>query len=120
LFPYLLIEIAPEFTSPTSFHSGGTNLPLPLPSLIFASSFAQRWTALGRHHADLGRVTAMLAAFAFFGGVGIKMAQGMGMVRCAVRWSAPHCGYWPPPRIPHPKLKNADLSNSNVGYKVVH
>lgn len=48
--PYLLAKIAPprrislQFTSPTSFKSGGMHVPLPLPELVF-NSLLERWNA---------------------------------------------------------------------------
>lgn len=48
--PYLLAKVAPprrislQFTSPTSFKSGGMHLPLPLPELVF-NSLLERWNA---------------------------------------------------------------------------
>ncbi|MGC8825677.1 MAG: CRISPR system precrRNA processing endoribonuclease RAMP protein Cas6 [Anaerolineae bacterium] len=37
-------RIAMEFASPTTFHSGGKNVPLPLPALVFGS-LLERWEA---------------------------------------------------------------------------
>lgn len=48
--PYLLAKLTPprritfQFTSPTSFKSGGKHIPLPLPELVF-NSLLERWNA---------------------------------------------------------------------------
>lgn len=119
-----------EFASPVSFKSGGVNVPLPLPGLVFGS-LVERWNAfspvalspemrrfgeemialsryrlesrsveqknaalriggvgtatyraLGSDRYWLG-VMQMLADFAFFGGVGVQTATGMGQARRA-------------------------------------
>ena len=49
--PYLLVQKSPsryvelEFASPTTFRSGGRNVPIPLPDLVFGS-LADKWNAL--------------------------------------------------------------------------
>ena len=49
--PYLLVQKSPsryvelDFTSPTTFRSGGRNVPIPLPELVFGS-LADKWNAL--------------------------------------------------------------------------
>jgi CRISPR-associated endoribonuclease Cas6 len=48
--PYLLSQITParqislQFTSPTTFKSGGKHIPLPLPELVFGS-LLERWNS---------------------------------------------------------------------------
>ncbi|MGQ9666035.1 MAG: CRISPR system precrRNA processing endoribonuclease RAMP protein Cas6 [Anaerolineae bacterium] len=123
-------RITIHFASPTAFHSGGRNVPLPLPHLIFGS-LLERWQAFAdmpisaelRRYAEemvalarydlrtrilpfkegayqvgfVGQATFLamnqdrywvgalhlLAAFAFYAGVGYQTAVGMGQARPA-------------------------------------
>lgn len=120
-------RVAFEFVTPTAFRVGRSNVPLPLPGLVFGS-LQRRWTAWSRaalpggrdarwthrlrvsrydlrtRMADFGayrqvgfvgecefevaedsdedaRAVQVLAGFAFYAGVGVKTAMGMGQVR---------------------------------------
>lgn len=124
-------RISLQFASPTAFHSGGKNIPLPLPHLVFGS-LLERWQAFApipisaeaRRYAEemvalsrydlrtrilpfkegayqvgfVGQATFLamnsdrywvgvlhlLAAFAFYAGVGYQTTVGMGQARPAV------------------------------------